>query len=166
MDAFDKYYLFDHDGNKMFSVTPHFKDGRHLVVGIKETKFNEVFNAPMGSPRPRFRNTGRFVQTYMPTSYTKHKAYIQGQMPKLNLERALKIELDFYFPLLKSWSKKKKSEMVGQYKVTKPDIDNLIKTVLDACNGHVWKDDNQITEITSSKRYGIEPKIIIRIEEI
>ncbi|EYP97959.1 hypothetical protein W245_02773, partial [Staphylococcus aureus DAR1859] len=31
-DAFDKYYLFDHDGNKMFSVTPHFKDGRHLVV--------------------------------------------------------------------------------------------------------------------------------------
>ncbi|EWV37005.1 hypothetical protein U700_01552, partial [Staphylococcus aureus W50110] len=22
MDAFDKYYLFDHDGNKMFSVTP------------------------------------------------------------------------------------------------------------------------------------------------
>ncbi|WP_375294067.1 RusA family crossover junction endodeoxyribonuclease [Staphylococcus aureus] len=30
--------------------------------------------------------------------------------------------------MLKSWSKKKKSEMVGQYKVTKPDIDNLIKT--------------------------------------
>ncbi|HFD6100900.1 TPA: RusA family crossover junction endodeoxyribonuclease [Staphylococcus aureus] len=114
-----------------------------------EIKFNEVFNAPMGSPRPRFRKTGRYAH-----------------MPKLNLENALKIELDFYFPLLKSWSKKKKSEMVGQYKVTKPDIDNLIKTVLDACNGHVWKDDNQITEITSSKRYGIEPKIIIRIEEI
>ncbi len=29
MDAFDKYYLFDHDGNKMFSVTPHLK-----MVGI------------------------------------------------------------------------------------------------------------------------------------
>ncbi|HDG6220165.1 TPA: RusA family crossover junction endodeoxyribonuclease, partial [Staphylococcus aureus] len=50
--------------------------------------------------------------------------------------------------------------------VTKPDIDNLIKTVLDACNGHVWKDDNQITEITSSKRYGLEPKIIMRVEEV
>ncbi|KEK60705.1 endodeoxyribonuclease RusA family protein [Staphylococcus aureus 1101-1 2011] len=131
-----------------------------------EIKFNETFEAPMGSPRPRFRNTGRFVQTYMQTAYTNHKAYIQGQMPKLNLERALKIELDFYFPLLKSWSKKKKREMVGQYKVTKPDIDNLIKTVLDACNGHVWKDDNQITEITSSKRYGLEPKIIMRVEEV
>ena len=53
-----------------------------------EIKFNETFEAPMGSPRPRC--TGRFVQTYMPTSYTKHKAYIQGQMPKLNLEHALK----------------------------------------------------------------------------
>ncbi|WP_279324518.1 RusA family crossover junction endodeoxyribonuclease, partial [Staphylococcus aureus] len=116
-----------------------------------EIKFNEVFNAPMGSPRPRFRNTGRYALTYMPTKYTEHKKYLQNQMPKLNLENVLKIELEFYFPLLKSWSKKKKNEMVGQYKVTKPDIDNLIKTVLDACNGHVWKDDNQITEITSSK---------------
>ncbi|WP_150853878.1 RusA family crossover junction endodeoxyribonuclease, partial [Staphylococcus aureus] len=33
-------------------------------------------------------------------------------------------------------------------------------------NGHVWKDDNQITEITSSKRYGLEPKIIMRVEEV
>ncbi|EZY44923.1 hypothetical protein V058_02427 [Staphylococcus aureus N0426] len=28
-----------------------------------EIKFNEVFNAPMGSPRPRFRNTGRYAHT-------------------------------------------------------------------------------------------------------
>ncbi|EYP62517.1 hypothetical protein W230_02321 [Staphylococcus aureus DAR1369] len=26
-----------------------------------EIKFNEVFNAPMGSPRPRFRNTGKLT---------------------------------------------------------------------------------------------------------
>ncbi|WP_142345906.1 RusA family crossover junction endodeoxyribonuclease, partial [Staphylococcus aureus] len=77
--------------------------------------------APMGSPRPRFSTKGRYVHTYMPTNYTKHKKYLQSQMPKLNLENALKIELDFYFPLLKSWSKKKKAQMVGQYKVTKPD---------------------------------------------
>ncbi len=61
----------------------------------------------------------------------------------------------------------KETTTIGQLKINlEPDIDNLIKTVLDACNGHVWKDDNQITEITSSKRYGIEPKIIIRIKEI
>ncbi|MCE3373309.1 RusA family crossover junction endodeoxyribonuclease, partial [Staphylococcus aureus] len=26
-----------------------------------EIKFNEVFNAPMGSPRPRFSTKGRYV---------------------------------------------------------------------------------------------------------
>ncbi|SAO93636.1 phage protein [Staphylococcus aureus] len=81
-----------------------------------EIKFNEVFNAPMGSPRPRFRKTGRFVQTYMPTSYTKHKAYIQGQMPKLNLERALKIELDFYFHCLNRGRRKRKAKWLGSIK--------------------------------------------------
>lgn len=81
-----------------------------------EIKFNEVFNAPMGSPRPRFRNTGRYALTYMPTKYTEHKKYLQNQMPKLNLENVLKIELEFYFPLLKSWSKKRKTKWLGSIK--------------------------------------------------
>ncbi|HCV6567695.1 TPA: RusA family crossover junction endodeoxyribonuclease, partial [Staphylococcus aureus] len=33
-------------------------------------------------------------------------------------------------------------------------------------NNYLWKDDNQIAEITSSKRYGLEPKIIMRVEEV
>ena len=44
-----------------------------------EIKFNETYKAPIGSPRPRFKKVGRYVQTYMPTSYTKHKTYIQEQ---------------------------------------------------------------------------------------
>ncbi|SUM32095.1 putative holliday junction resolvase, phage associated [Staphylococcus gallinarum] len=54
--------------------------------------------------------------------------------------------------------------MIGQYKRTKPDIDNLIKTVLDAANGHLWKDDNQIVEIQSFKKYADEPKIVIYLD--
>ena len=55
---------------------------------------------------------------------------------------------------------------IGQYKRTKPDIDNLIKTVLDAANDHLWKDDNQIVEIHSFKQYAEEPKIILEVEEV
>ncbi|MFW3652052.1 RusA family crossover junction endodeoxyribonuclease [Staphylococcus caprae] len=131
-----------------------------------EIKFNSTYEAPVGSPRPRFRNTGRFVQTYMPTSYTKHKAYIQEQMPKALLDSELKVSLYFYFVPPKSWSKKRKAVAIGQYKRTKPDIDNLIKTVLDAANNHLWKDDNQIVEIHSFKQYAEEPKIIMKLEEI
>ncbi len=63
-----------------------------------EIKFNEVFNVPTGTARPRFRKTGRYAHTR--ENSTEHKKYLQNQMPKkLNLENALKIELDFYFPL-------------------------------------------------------------------
>ena len=61
---------------------------------------------------------------------------------------------------------KQKLIAIGQYKRTKPDIDNLIKTVLDAANDHLWKDDNQIVEIHSFKQYAEEPKIILEVEEL
>lgn len=131
-----------------------------------EIKFNETYKAPIGSPRPRFRNTGRFVQTYMPTSYTKHKAYIQEQMPKLLTDKNLKVSLYFYFEPPKSWSKKRKLIAIGTYKRTKPDVDNLIKTVLDAANNHVWQDDNQVVHIDSYKMYAEESKIVMVIKEV
>ncbi|MDQ7226966.1 RusA family crossover junction endodeoxyribonuclease [Staphylococcus haemolyticus] len=131
-----------------------------------EINFNETYEAPIGSPRPRFRNTGRFVQTYMPTSYTKHKDFIREQMPNALLDGKLKVTLSFYFKVPKSWSNRKKLLAIGQYKRTKPDIDNLIKTVLDAANDHLWKDDNQIVEIHSFKQYAEEPKIILEVEEV
>ncbi|MBX5322552.1 RusA family crossover junction endodeoxyribonuclease [Staphylococcus caprae] len=131
-----------------------------------EIKFNSKYEAPIGSPRPRFRNTGRFVQTYMPASYTAHKEYLKSQMPKLELQNNLKVRLEFIFTTPKSWSNKKRLAMIGKYKPTKPDIDNLIKTVLDAANNHLWNDDNQIVEIASFKRYGEEPKILMTVEEI
>ncbi|MEK5452690.1 MULTISPECIES: RusA family crossover junction endodeoxyribonuclease [Staphylococcus] len=131
-----------------------------------EIKFNETYKAPIGSPRPRFRNAGRFVQTYMPTSYTKHKAYIQEQMPKLLTDKNLKVSLYFYFEPPKSWSKKRKLIAIVTYKRTKPDVDNLIKTVLDAANNHVWQDDNQVVYIDSYKMYAEESKIVMVIKEV
>nr|WP_080147521.1 RusA family crossover junction endodeoxyribonuclease [Staphylococcus epidermidis] len=95
-----------------------------------------------------------------------HKDYIRKQMPKLLLTISLKVSLFFYFISPKSWSKNQKLLAIGQYKRTKPDIDNLIKTVLDAANNRLWKDDNQIVEIYSFKQYAEQPKIILKLEEL
>ncbi len=35
--------------------------------------------------------------------------------------------------------------------VQMPDVDNLAKTVLDACHGIVWTDDNQVAELVIRK---------------
>ena len=46
------------------------------------------------------------------------------------------------------------------YKHTsKPDIDNLIKFIMDCCSGILYKDDNQVVNITANKQYAEkEPK--------
>ena len=47
----------------------------------------------------------------------------------------------------------------------KPDIDNIVKIVLDAMNKFAFKDDTQITKLEVEKIYGIEEKLQIMIEE-
>ena len=53
----------------------------------------------------------------------------------------------FGMPMPKSWSKKKKAEMKGMPHQQKPDIDNLLKALLDA----VHKDDAHIYSISVRK---------------
>lgn len=120
----------------------------------------------MGSPRPRFRKLRGFVQTYMPTHYTKHKEFIAEQMPQLESDNQIRLTVKFYFPPLKSWSRKKTGDMLWKFKRTKPDLDNLLKTVLDAGNGKVWNDDNQIIEIRTLKKFGIAARTEMIIEEL
>lgn len=50
-------------------------------------------------------------------------------------------------------------------KVTKPDTDKLIRSVLDALTGIVWTDDSQVVEILARKQFG-QPGAEIGIEEI
>lgn len=139
---------------------------------MKETRIEifykdeKHFNKPMASPRPRFTRVGRFVRTYMPDSYTKHKHFIAEQMPDLQIESPIRLKVEFYFPPLQSWSKKRLKEMLLSYKRTKPDLDNLLKTVLDAGNGKLWEDDNLIVEIRTFKKYESIPRTVIIIEEL
>jgi Holliday junction resolvase RusA-like endonuclease len=49
---------------------------------------------------------------------------------------------------------------------TKPDIDNLIKFVMDACNKVLWKDDCCIVEIQARKMYTDKPFTDIEVWHI
>ena len=48
----------------------------------------------------------------------------------------------------------------------RPDIDNLVKIVLDGLNGVAFMDDKQVIELYAIKRYSIEPRTEIMVEEI
>ena len=51
------------------------------------------------------------------------------------------IDVAFRIPMPKSWSKAKKAAMVDTKHQQKPDIDNLLKAIMDAVlpeDSHVW----------------------------
>lgn len=56
------------------------------------------------------------------------------------------VVLRFYF-------QRPKSKKNATWHVSKPDLDNLEKAVLDACNGIIWRDDSQVVKKQSSKAY-------------
>lgn len=55
--------------------------------------------------------------------------------------------INFNISMPKSWSKKKKEQMKGRPHQEKPDIDNLLKAVLDA----ICKEDKQVWNIHARK---------------
>ncbi len=50
--------------------------------------------------------------------------------------------LVFRMPMAKSWSKKKKAEMLGKAHQQTPDLDNLIKSALDAAKQYKGGDES------------------------
>lgn len=50
--------------------------------------------------------------------------------------------------------------------ITKPDIDNVVKSILDGLNGCAWKDDSQVLKLTAEKRYTDDVShVIVTIKE-
>ena len=83
----------------------------------------------------------------------KYRAFADELRYKCNLQ---KIEIDiclnsvFVIPMPKSWSNKKKSEMNGKPHQQKPDIDNIVKSILDS----LLKEDSGVHQLNVSKIWG------------
>ena len=118
---------------------------------------------PLPAPRPRVTKRG----AYNPPIYTKWKrelSLIASTKIKKPIENEVFIKIEFFYEIPKSWSKKKKE--LARWHKSKPDIDNLIKSVLDGLNGIAYTDDAQVVMIQARKQYATENGVKIEIEEI
>ena len=66
-------------------------------------------------------------------------------------EGALNVTCSFQFEPLKSRKKQ------GMTHFQRPDIDKLLRAVLDACTGVIWKDDAQVQILRGQKVYQSPP---------
>lgn len=130
----------------------------------------EVPGKITGKGRPRVNSYTGIV--YTPTKTKDYECLLEQyfllKYPKFKtLEGRIKVEIKAYFSIPKSAKKTDEKQML-ENKISptkKPDIDNIVKVILDSMNKFAFKDDTQITKLEVEKIYAKEEKVVIKIEE-
>ena len=120
---------------------------------------------PVAKGRPRLGKYG----TYTPTKTVNYENLVQycymDQAEGIKLDGPLMMEIRFYFPIPKSYSKKQIELLKVQdmAHMKKPDASNCLKSIEDALNGFAYDDDCQIVEVHVTKKYTLEdPRAEVR----
>lgn len=138
--------------------------------GIERIEFI-IDGEPRGKGRPRFTKAGRTYTDSKTAAYertVRQSAWVAMAKNKLPPTSAnVFVEITAYHGIPKSWPNKKRALAVANViKPKKPDIDNIIKAVLDGCNGVVFLDDAQVHAVNARKQYcglDVHPLVHVRI---
>lgn len=117
-----------------------------------------VDGKPQGKQRPRFSRISKTV--YTPTKTAKYekqiaKAYTESGGKCIPADCYVSVSVSAFFPIPKSYSKKKREDCLERIlrPDKKPDMDNILKVVLDALNKVAYEDDKQVVELIGRKYY-------------
>ena len=131
-----------------------------------------VLGDPKGKGRPRFSRVGKFTKTYTDAKTRMYEEKIASaarlaMFPHEPLETPVAVFMEINVPIPTSYSKKRKEAcLLGvEMPCKKPDADNILKGILDAMNGIVYKDDVQVIKINVLKKYSFEPCVYVVIKE-
>jgi Holliday junction resolvase RusA-like endonuclease len=81
---------------------------------------------------------------------------------KIEDDSVVEVQMFFYFSTPSSWSAKKCRELSGQPHRVRPDLDNCVKSVMDA----LFALDSTVYKITAQKMYaspGEEPRTVVKL---
>lgn len=125
----------------------------------------EIYGAPVPQKQTQFiRKTGI---AYDPSKKQKEQLQWQAKpyAPPNPLACPIIMDLTFFIPIPKSASKVKQRLMANHsiLPITKPDIDNLAYLITNAFKKIFYEDDNQIVDMFLHKRYGEQPRTVVKI---
>ena len=111
--------------------------------------------------RPRFMRRGSFIQTYTPLPTINYQKLVAksytDKYGAMKLQDAVSVTITAFFNVPKSYSKKKKAELIGKPNTLhNGDIDNVAKSILDGLNGVAWDDDTIVYDLHISKFYSTD----------
>lgn len=107
-----------------------------------------------GKGRPRFYK-GHAVTPKNTKDYEKRVINCYLEQDGTLYETPVRVNITAYKGIPKSYTKKRtKAILEGtEQAVSKPDVDNICKIILDALNGVAYKDDTQVIGLSISKKY-------------
>ena len=117
---------------------------------------------PIAKERPRLTMRGGKQRVYTPPRTRRWEAKIRavtrsdalwGADPDglLPFEGAVHVEVLFRLPMPKAWGAKKRAAMDGKLHIRRPDVDNLIKSVLDGMGSAYYSDDCVVARVGGTK---------------
>lgn len=105
-------------------------------------------------PKPRMTRSDAWKQRPPVLRYFQFKDDLQAQI-KGDLDPRFTVQ--FFVAMPKSWSDKKKAAMMGKPHQQKPDVDNYLKSLMDA----LCKDDSYVYDTRAIKRWSDTGYIIL-----
>jgi len=130
-----------------------------------------VPGAPVAKGRARMTTHGGFARSYTPAKTARYEDLVRiaaydrmnGRTP---IQGQVTLCVTAYVPIPKSMTKRDQRAAVDGLKhpTTRPDADNYAKAALDGCNGIMFKDDSQVTDLIVRKRYSDRPRLVITME--
>jgi Holliday junction resolvase RusA-like endonuclease len=119
---------------------------------------------PIGKERARCVKKGAHTVLYTPAKTVNYEKRVKrvariqlGAFKLLTGPIRLTVHAQFEPP---------KRAVKRTHHLTRPDVDNVVKSCFDALQGVVYADDKQVVELHARKDYGPEPLVEITIEEI
>lgn len=79
---------------------------------------------------------------------------------------ALEMVVTFYMPIASSFSKKNRANIEGAWHKFRPDLDNALKFLLDACTGILFDDDCCLVSVIAKKMYSCNPRTEFSIQVV
>jgi Holliday junction resolvase RusA-like endonuclease len=126
-------------------------------------KYDEVFGSGAITflvdpcPAPRQSRSDAWKPSPRVLRYRAWKDRMRPLCDTLGWKLGDSLRVDFHVQMPKSWSKKKRKEMLGEFHQQKPDIDNLCKALMDLQG----VDDGHVHTIHATKRWSEVGKIVV-----
>ena len=128
----------------------------------------EVPGEPRGKGRPRVTKNGTYTDSETKAYEDKIVVYYRKAFGGFRWPEGayIRVKVIAHYPIPKKATKNALAAMQagGIFPTRKPDIDNVLKIVLDALNGVAYKDDSRVVCVEAQKVYSHTPKIVIELQ--